>query len=237
MKQYSEAERRIWTAGVFLISVVAAVMILAAFALPGSGCNPLAAAWKTTAGAMEITKGTAPQIIDTIARPKHEACLKTHGAKSAGYGVCIASTHKRLKAWPRYGRPGMRSGVATTYAGLRVSEAAGKKDFDVLEALTPGLCGGIRVAKEWEAEYPDKAKGLIKVFQLVGSFVCKPQSISPKSVVGILGIAADVVKWLVKIIGSPVDELKKTIDDWLRKPTPDAVDALLGEIEAALPAQ
>jgi len=211
-------------------------MLLGLLLFSGSaGCNPYGAAWKGTGGVMYAVQATSKGLA-VAGRVDHAQCLATHGAKTAGYMTCINSTHKRLVAYRDNARPAARSVVAATWSGILIAAEAGKKEIDYIAMLKPGACALILGLREWGHKLPDKGATILPYLALFTGMACDAPSAGALAVlVALLPVAVDLVKWVVHIIGAPNEVIQAEILAWIKAPPSDEVDALIRDINAAMP--
>ncbi len=217
-------------------AIVLSALMFAVFVVPWlAGCSHYTTAWKGTASAMEITKSTGTGL-EVVGRPAYDKCAQ-HGLKTPEFASCAGSWIRHLTNWQAYARPAMRAAVAATYGGLRVAEEAGKKGFDWMAALKPGGCALLRGLKAWGHLLPDKGKAALAALGFLDPVLCVQPKVADGAfpVTAIATLALDVVRWVVKILGTPNEELRKAIDTWLRAPPEDATEKLLADFKAGLP--
>ncbi len=94
-----------------------------------------------------------------------------------------------------------------------------------------GACALSRMANEFKDSLPDKGKQVFTGLASLGPLVCPKSSV----VTALIPVAVDLVKWIIKLAGSPTETLLKEIDAWIRGPAADETDPLLAEINASLP--
>ncbi len=150
----------------------ALLVLLLAFGLMWSACNPYSAAWRTLDGVQQARALTAQQLASTGHR-KHEACLATHGPNTDGYRVCIEPTAKMTRHWQREARPAIIAAVQITASSLQIAEKV-KADKKVrwLELLKPALCALSRVVKLYSHYLPDEGASINGVLGMVEGVAC-----------------------------------------------------------------
>ena len=161
--------RKVWTTGITMLAMVAAVMILAWI----PGCKgPYDAAWRTLDSIQKAKALTAQQLAQA-ARLKHADCKKLHGVKNAAFANCIADHRKALKTWQDDARPAINSAVQITATALQIAEQVkAEKKVDWMTLLKPAVCALMRVARAWGHYFPDKGKTVLGALQGLEGVLC-----------------------------------------------------------------
>lgn len=213
-----------------------AVAVLIALVAVALGACKIAVPVKLTAAVMYSTQ-TMGKGFAVTGWQEHRACLVKHGAKTQGYATCVKGLRSRLEKWQKFGRASSRSSVAASYGAIRIAQEK-KKGADVLPLLKIGGCALTRMAKEFQDSLPDKGAAVMAKLAALGPLVwcTTPKAMRSTSLaMTIIPLAVDLVKWIVKLIGAPTEQLLKEIDAWVRGPAADETDPLLAEIIASLP--
>lgn len=158
-------QRRIWTAGLTLLAMVGACLILAF----STGCK--GAGWRALDATQNARDMTAKQLASVVSA-KHASCKAAHGVKNAEFAACIQKHRKALEDWRRIARPVINDSIAITAAGLQIADRVGKK-ANWVELVKPAVCAISRSIKAFGHWFPDKAAGVLSALGLVEGVTCE----------------------------------------------------------------
>lgn len=139
--------KQCWTAGLTMLAMVAAAMMITAF---GMGCK--GAGWRAL-DATQNARDLAAKQLAASAHAKHKECLAAHGSKTAGFAECIKDHRDALRHWGDIARPVINSSISITAAALLIAERVKGAKANVIELLKPAVCTLVRVAKAWAHFY------------------------------------------------------------------------------------
>ena len=192
-------------------------------------------------GAAALTSSGCP---NTHAPALKAATALKRGLQSASTALAAGSTAelqagqdkaricKRLRSYRDNIRPAARSSVAAVFVGVRIAREAGKDKIDYVAMLRPGGCAIMLGLRAWGHKLPDKGASILPLLELFQGVACSPQrkpeaSAALAVLTAVLPAAVDLVKWIVQIVGAPVDALEKELSDWLQGQVADEVDAVI----------
>jgi len=186
-----------------------------------SGCpNAYTVATKTTAGVMYATQATSRG-------------YAAYAEARIAAGEDRPPICKGLALYRDNVRPAARSSVAAAYAGIRIAQEAGKKDYDYLTVLKPGACALLIGLREWAHKMPDGGMAIMGYLSVFSGVVCDKVDGKVDSALAIIAallpVAVDLVRWIISVVGSSDDALMKTINAWILGPSADEVDALIAK--------
>ncbi len=192
-------------------------------------CSPYKAAWTTMDGVLKARDVSAVKLAE-LGKAAHEKCLKAHGPKTQSYATCAAKWQSALSNWARFGRPGLTSPVRVAATAVDIAKAKGNKKLDWKKVLAPVACALSGVGSDWSIHIPDELKLLKAAIQGLGAFTC------PKAGwTDVLGPIGMLIEWLAKTLGEPTEAIRKRVKEVLAEPLSDGTDAVLRDINAAMP--
>ena len=170
MTDRTRAEKRIWTVGLTLFAMIAAVMILATFA-PGCA-NAYRAGWVSTAALVDARDATDKGIA-TAFKSKVNDCVSKHPKDVPATRSCVeASTeYKAARRWQTNVLPSINTAVKVAIATLEIAErvqASGDSTLKkVLNALRDGVCKLLPVLDEWKDRMSAEVKAALVYLEMV----------------------------------------------------------------------
>lgn len=154
---------------VLLAIALGALVALIAVAVPACK-SAFGVAWKATYGVKQAGE-LASHTIGTIAREKHEKCLKAYPSRSTEYATCIGPTRKLLDKWIRIAKPAINSALSATVGALLIAEKAKAEKAtnltQIWSLIKPGLCALTEVVQSWAHLMPkataEKLRGYLSL--------------------------------------------------------------------------
>lgn len=152
--------------GALLVAAFIAGVLLAS-------CNPLATAWRSTAGVRSAATITDKAVANAH-KLKRDTCDTAHGKGNLGYSDCITSSkqHEMLKAWHKYAKPTINASLTLTVTSLTLAENS-KDKVDWLAMLKPAFCAIAKSVSQYGHMFPPSQQAQIKAtLALVKGFTC-----------------------------------------------------------------
>jgi len=110
------------------------------------GCQPYAAAWRTTAAVREAGTMTDRAIAAAV-KHRATACKEVGGDIKA----CVRTSKewRALTGWRAWGVPAVNSAIVATVSALQIAEQTHAKRLDWVALLKPAACAIVRVLRQW----------------------------------------------------------------------------------------
>jgi hypothetical protein len=195
------------------------------------GC--VSAGWRITAGVTHASDTTGRQLAQ-LAQSKVTA--KRSGLSADELRVC-REWKGHLENWQQFGRPAVRTGVATSASILRVCDPTAKGKCDWAGGLKPAGCGIWQTLRAWGHHLPDGGQSTIaSLSSWLDTKMCPFPARSVGGTVGtVLTIGMEVFKWLTEVLGAPTDKLKAQIAAWLKRAQADETEPVLQALKERCP--
>jgi hypothetical protein len=165
----NDTKRKIWTAGLTMLALVAAAMMIAG---SQTGCANNAAGYRAVTVTVKVGNETG-RTLAAVCRVRRLACVKKHTAvRTVELEECLRYCHRALDRWTKIVRPAINTATEATFAGLEIARQARKVDATWIAKLRPAVCALIRSVTQWRDLLGKKAEGLLGLLGSVEGFVC-----------------------------------------------------------------
>lgn len=176
MTERTRAEKRIWTTFFFLMALVGAAMLMAAF---GLGCKMTThdVGVQMVRAEQQARDLTGSQL-GAAMRMGHLSCKTKHGAKTPAFAACVKPYLDAQGSWRKYIRPVMdttaQAGLTVLKTKAIVDKCKAEKNCDkvILAILKPGACAILRGLRVWGHLLADRGAALLSALGMFEGVAC-----------------------------------------------------------------
>jgi len=162
-------EQKIWTAGLTMIALIMAAIILATF----SSCNKYEVAWRT-ATALKSAGTLTDKVIAKASYDKRQQCVKAFGKGTPAYVKCFLESphYAALKHWQLHAKPTINGALIVFITSMQLAERM-RGDYDWTQALKVVACAIAKTVTQFSALFPaDKRQQIGSLLGLVQVASC-----------------------------------------------------------------
>ena len=152
MSEHTIRERKVWTRGIILLGMVAAVMMAAWLPACSHG---LAASYRAH-GVLTVTIKAADKAVAETQKPKEANCDETYSTDKPALLACLKKVREPVKLWVDVIKPAIVTAGAAFWLALETAYALESKSLSKTDKAVMVACAALVAAEKSVTQYKDK---------------------------------------------------------------------------------